>query len=135
MKSFIFLKVYIFEDPLIFEVLRFLSWCLTLHEKCPYSEKFWYAFFDIRTECGEKRSDKMRDKRKNADQNNSEYGHFLRSLILEVYREYNLLTITKYCFPLWFYNKNQSSATIMISVVAKGTVSLVKLKLEREMFK
>ena len=90
MKSFIFLKVYIFEDPLIFEVLRFLSWFLTLHEKCPYLEILWYTFFDIRTECGEKQSDKMRDKGKNADQNNSEYGHFLRSLILEVYREYNL---------------------------------------------
>ena len=53
----------------------------TLHKNCPYSELFWSGFFlafsRIRTafvfspnagKCG-----------KNADQNNSEYGHFLRS--------------------------------------------------------
>ena len=43
-----------------------------LREKCPYSELFLSAFSRIRTEYGEIRS-------KNADQNNSEYGDFLRS--------------------------------------------------------
>ena len=52
----------------------------TLHEKCPYSELFWSAFSRIWTEYGEilcisPYSVRMRE---NADQNNSEYGHFLR---------------------------------------------------------
>ena len=58
--------------------------CLSLRKKCPYSELFWSPFFlhfpafELNTEhsifspnagkCG-----------KNGDQNNSEYGHFLRS--------------------------------------------------------
>ena len=58
-----------------------------LRKKCPYSELFWSAFFphfppfDLNTElsvfspnagkCG-----------KGTDQNNSEYGHFLRSDVL-----------------------------------------------------
>ena len=65
------------------------------------------------------------------------------------------MLFTKYCFPLWFYNviermgkrkkeddtflrkkqkKNQNSVTIMISVVGKGTVFSVSLKLEGELF-
>ena len=52
-----------------------------LREKCPYSELFWSAFSRIRAEYGEilcisPYSIRMRE---NADQNNSEYGHFLRS--------------------------------------------------------
>ena len=39
-----------------------------LRKKCPYSELFWSAFFPH-----------MGKQRKNADQNNSEYGHFLHS--------------------------------------------------------
>ena len=49
----------------------------TLRKKSPYWELFWSAFFPhfsafgLNTgKCG-----------KNADQNNSEYGHFLRSCI------------------------------------------------------
>ena len=54
-----------------------------LREKCPYSELFWSAFSGIRIEYGEilrisPYSVPMREK---ADQNNSEYGHFLRSEI------------------------------------------------------
>lgn len=37
-------------------------------------------------------------------------------------------------FSTWFYKKNQNSVTIIISVVGKGTVFPVKLKLEGEMF-
>ena len=52
-----------------------------MREKCPYSELFWSAFSRIRNEYGEilgisPYSVRMRE---NADQNNSEYGHFLRS--------------------------------------------------------
>ena len=51
-------------------------WAIPLREKCPYSELFWSAFF----ECG-KNANSVR-MRKNADQNNSEYGHFLLSVLL-----------------------------------------------------
>ena len=59
----------------------FLTFSYTLREKWPYSELFWCAFFRIRTEYGEitrisPHSIRMRE---NADQNNSEYGHFLHS--------------------------------------------------------
>ena len=52
-----------------------------LREKCPYSELFWFAFFRILTEYGQIRgiSPYSVRKRQNVDQNNSEYGHFLRS--------------------------------------------------------
>ena len=58
---------------------------LSLRERCPYSELFWFAFFRIRTEYGEIRSIQSISPysvqiRENADQNNSEYGHFLRSV-------------------------------------------------------
>ena len=54
---------------------------ITLREKCPYSESFWSAFSHIWTEYGEilgisPYSVRMRE---NAEQNKSEYGHFLRS--------------------------------------------------------
>ena len=50
----------------------------TLCEKCPYSELFWSAFSRIRTEYGEilRISPYSVQMRENADQNNSEYGHF-----------------------------------------------------------
>ena len=52
----------------------------TLREKCPYSELVWSAFSRIRTEYGEiiRISPYSVRMRGNADQNNSEYGHFLR---------------------------------------------------------
>ena len=52
---------------------------ILLREKCPYSELFWPVFCSIRTEYGAPYSVGMRE---NADQNNSEYGHFLRSILL-----------------------------------------------------
>ena len=53
----------------------------TLNKKCPYSELFWSAFSRIRTEYGEIRSISPYSvqMRENADQNNSEYGHFSRN--------------------------------------------------------
>ena len=52
-----------------------------LRKKCPYSELFWSAFSRIRSEYREilrifPYSVRMRE---NANQNNSEYGHFSRS--------------------------------------------------------
>ena len=45
------------------------SWSNSLRKKCPYSELFWSTFSRIR---------------ENVDQNNSEYGHFLRSDYLQL---------------------------------------------------
>ena len=55
---------------------------MILREKCLYSELFWSVFSRIRTEYGEIRSISPYSVRmwENADQNNSEYGHFLRSV-------------------------------------------------------
>ena len=50
----------------------------TLRKKCPYSELFWPAFFCILTKYGEILSPYSVRMRENADQNNSEYGHFSR---------------------------------------------------------
>ena len=55
---------------------------ISLPKKCPYLELFWSAFSHIRIEYGELRSIfpysvRMRE---NGDQNNSEYGHFSRSV-------------------------------------------------------
>ena len=56
---------------------------VSLREKCPYSELFWSVFSRIRPKYGEilriyLYSARMRE---NADQNNFEYEHFLRSYI------------------------------------------------------
>ena len=52
-----------------------------LRKKCPYLELFWSVFSRIRTEYGEIRSISLYSvrMRENVDQNNSKYGHFLRS--------------------------------------------------------
>ena len=55
----------------------------SLRQKCPYSELFWSALSGIRTEYGEIQILRISlysvQMRENADENNSEYGHFLRS--------------------------------------------------------
>ena len=48
----------------------------TLRKKCLYSELFWSVFSHIRTEYGEIRM------LETTDQKNSEYGHFLRSVVM-----------------------------------------------------
>ena len=55
---------------------------MPLHEKCPYSELFWSTFARIRIEYGEilPISPYSVQMRENADQNNSKYGHFSRSV-------------------------------------------------------
>ena len=64
------------------KVLAGIKSNLSLPKKCPYSELFWSAFSRIRTEYGVIRSISPYSarKRENADQNNSEYGHFSRSV-------------------------------------------------------
>ena len=53
----------------------------SLRENCPYLELFWPAFSRVRTEYGEIQSISPYSVRmlENTDQNNSEYGYFLRS--------------------------------------------------------
>ena len=55
---------------------------MPLREKCPYSELFWSTFARIRIEYGEilPISPYSVQMRENTDQNNSEYGHFSRSV-------------------------------------------------------
>ena len=56
-----------------------------LREKCTYSELFWSAFSRNQTEYGEiqRISPYLIQMREDADQSNSEYGHFLRSTLLD----------------------------------------------------
>ena len=74
----------------------FVSWILlkkpelTLRKKCPYSELFWPIFSRTCTKYGEARSifPYSVQMRKNADQNNSKYGHFSHSVKhAEIYRD------------------------------------------------
>ena len=71
---------------------------LSLRKKCPYSESFWSAFSRIWTEYEEIRSIspytvRMRG---NADQNNSEYGHFSHSVSL-LLKQVSNLSCTVFC--------------------------------------
>ena len=54
-----------------------------MRKMCQYSELFWSAFSYIRIEYGEIRniSPYSVQMRENADQNNSEYGHFVTVLL------------------------------------------------------
>ena len=58
---------------------------LTLREKRPYSELFWRAFSRIRTQYEEIPTISLYSVQMhgNADQKNSEYGHFPRSVNLK----------------------------------------------------
>ena len=62
--------------------MKILGFSLSLRKTCPYSELFWTAFPRIRTEYREMRSISPYSvwMRENADQNNSEYEHFSRSI-------------------------------------------------------
>ena len=80
-----------------------MSHWLLLRKKCPHSELFWSAFFGIRTEyggilCISPYSVRVRE---NSDQNNSEYGHFLRR-VLDIFCQKDMLKLqyTFMGFPL-----------------------------------
>ena len=62
------------------------TWRISLRENCPYSELFWSAFSRIWTEYGEVLHISPYSVRtqENANQNNSEYGRFLRSVLFLV---------------------------------------------------
>ena len=65
------------KSHLLFLNLMSLLAVCSLREKCPFSEFLWSVFSRIRTEY----SVLMRE---NADQKNSEYGHFSRSVSYKV---------------------------------------------------
>ena len=70
-----------------------------LCKKRPYSELFWSVFSCIRTECKEifRISSYSIRMRENTYQNNSEYGHFLRSGVhYDAISIDNILDIHKY---------------------------------------
>ena len=81
--SFFLFVLYVFIDFTKFVLLLFVQ-VLALRKKCPYSELFWSAFSNIQDEYGEilRFSPYSVRMRENADQNNSEYRHFLRSWVL-----------------------------------------------------
>ena len=70
---------YIFDD----NTRTTERWQIPLSEKCPCLELFWYVFSLICTEYGEilRISPYSVQIRKNTDQNNSDYVHFLRSVL------------------------------------------------------
>ena len=74
------LYIYILYIVCIYYILNILYIIYTLRKKCPYSELFWSAFSRFRNEYGEIIRISMYSVwiRENADQNNSEYGHFSR---------------------------------------------------------
>ena len=88
------------------EFLKFLR--ITLCEKCPYSELFWSTYSCIRTEYGEIRSISRSispysvQMRKNADQNNSEYGVFTQCICFWNFTSL-LQTFLGKCCNLFFF--------------------------------
>ena len=89
-----------FEHP--GNLVKWLDLQLPLRKKCPCSELFWSAFFPhfpafgLNTERYGVFSPNAEKCGKNADQNNSEYGHFLRSVQLTTFfQEYFFIVIYK----------------------------------------
>ena len=79
----------------------------TLRKKCPYSELFWPAFSCILTKYGEILSPYSFRMRENADQNDSEYGHFSRNGY-STHNEFDLRFCKRMHRWLWIkYNNTQ----------------------------
>ena len=86
-------KVYFLEQGLIIKEH-------SLRKKCSYSELFWSAFSRIQTEYAEIRSISPYSvqMRENADQNNSEYGHFSRCDSVNVVLNINPIFLSKHYY-------------------------------------
>ena len=78
-------------------MLLMINTSFALCEKCPHSELFPSVFYRIYTEYGEilRTSPYSVRMRENKEQNNSEYGHFSRSVVLK--------TKTKSCVYVWCF--------------------------------
>ena len=87
-----------------------IAYNTTLREKSPYLELLWSAFFHIRTEYWEIQSISSYSirMRENADQNKSEYGHFLRSASIVP------LSLTLYWLEWKLQNKTKELDTIFL---------------------
>ena len=105
---------------------------MSLHKKCPYLELFWSVFSHIWTEYGEIRSispysARMRE---STDQNNSEYGHFLRSVSSE--RTPNFHSVSRRCCLETYYKKNFSSVKpfyFKFQSLGSFSLSLLRIRL------
>ena len=84
------------------------------HLKCPYSYLFWSGFSCIGTEYGEIRSTSPYSvrTRENKDQNDSECGHFSRS-IYTVYTLFTQYTHT-YMYNLFKVGKNYKNSNLYL---------------------
>ena len=84
---------------------------LTLREKCPYSEFFRSVFSRIRTEYGEILHMSPYSIRmwKNTDQKKPEYGHFSRSVRVQLKSLLNILEAASWIDRLEFSNFNGQS--------------------------
>ena len=101
----------------------------SLHEKCSYSELFCSAFFRIWTEYGEVQSISLYSfrMRENADQNNSEYGHFLRSdycriinILQTIFIRVSLHESSTYTTEVWLYILSIKNDTFVIKILMAG---------------
>ena len=111
-----------YDDFTCFSVLQIMYENYSLRKKCPYSELLWSTFFRIWTEYGEIRSISPYSVqiRENADQNNSEYGHFPRdyhddSLNVTFPRFANCFLTFPLVFPHVFFS---------VSTVSSGVFSV-----------
>ena len=77
-------KEYKFCATLIAPPVNVLPLSITLRKNCAYLKLFWFIFSRIRTEYGKilRISPYSVRLQENTDQNNSEYGHFLRRVIM-----------------------------------------------------
>ena len=99
-----------FEHP--GNLVKWFDLQLTLHKKCPCSDLFWSTFFPhfpvfgLNMERYGVFSQNGGKCGKNADQDNSEYGHFLRSVQLTtLFQEYFLSLCTNFLLVYKFDSK------------------------------
>ena len=102
--------IYFKNEPIY--IKNFLKTKISTAKKCPYSEFFWSSIYRIWAEyreilCISLYSVQMRE---NADQNNSEYGHFLRSeghtvIMLQIFKRTKYV-LSFFTILICYYNLN-----------------------------
>ena len=92
--------------------------CQSLDEKYPYSELFWSVFSSIWTEYGELRNISPYSVRmpENTDQNNTEYGHFLRSGFFSI----NLKSLSSVLYIFTGFHRS----SVVISITASDSKNI-----------
>ena len=89
---------------------------MPLRKKCPYSEFFWSVFSQIQSEYQDvlSKSPSLVQIRGNADQKNSEYGHFSRNVLWATRRFNNKKNHRDKC---WFQFSCANLTLIVFSVI------------------